>query len=75
MPRDLDGQPSSVVFSLAHTDAQQIVYWHLDGEYVGMTSVFHQLALQPNEGKHELVVVDGDGQRASIRFTVRYRAK
>ena len=40
-----------------------------------MTSVFHQLALQPNEGKHELVVVDGDGQRASIRFTVRYRAK
>lgn len=75
VPRDLDGQPSSVVFSLAHTDAQQIVYWHLDGEYVGMTSVFHQLALQPNEGKHELVVVDGDGQRASIRFTVRYRAK
>lgn len=75
VPRDLDGNPTAVVFELAHADAQQPVYWHLDGEYVGTTSLYHQLSLQPNEGKHELVVVDEAGHRASIRFSVRYRAK
>lgn len=75
VPRDLDGNPTAVVFELAHADAQQPVYWHLDGEYVGTTSLYHQLSLQPNEGKHELVVADEAGHRAAIRFSVRYRAK
>lgn len=75
VPRDLDGKPTSVVFELAHADAQQTVYWHLDAQYVGSTTLYHQLALQPSEGEHTLVAVDAMGHRASISFIVRYRAQ
>lgn len=75
VPRDLNGKPTSVIFELAHSDAQQTVYWHLDGEYVGSTTLFHQLSLQPNEGEHALVAVDAQGHRATISFYVRYRAQ
>lgn len=75
VPRDLDGKPTAVVFELAHADAQQTVYWHLDGEYVGSTSLYHQLSLQPSEGNHTIVAVDAQGHRAAINFKVRYRAR
>lgn len=75
VPRDLNGKPTSVVFELAHADAQQTVYWHLDGAYVGSTTLYHQLSLQPSEGEHALVAVDAQGHRATISFYVRYLAQ
>ncbi len=75
VPRDLDGKPSTILFKLAHQDAEAAIYWHLDGEYIGKTYHTHHLALQPSAGAHRLTVVDQAGNRRSLSFTVVYRAE
>jgi len=70
IPRQLDGSLEGVAFQLAHRDASQTVWWHLDQEYVGETRFVHSLRLLPSPGRHTLVAVDASGHTASIVFTV-----
>ena len=70
LPRQLSGEVEGVVFRVAHHSADATVFWHLDQTYVGETRFFHELRLAPAPGKHTLTAVDGEGNTASIRFTV-----
>ncbi len=69
LPKQLDGSKGTVVFNLAHSN-NATVFWHLDGDYVGETNYFHQLAVSPAKGKHTMTVVDKEGNSLSISFTV-----
>lgn len=70
IPRDLDGTPGRSVFELAHRSPTMKVYWHLDGEFVGETHKNHQMALNPEEGKHVLTLVDEAGEALEGRFQI-----
>ena len=70
IPKDLGGNASKTVFSLAHQDPEVTVHWHIDHDYVGATQSFHELALQPTPGKHVLVVVDEYGNRKERSFEI-----
>lgn len=70
IPRELDGQPGSSVFELAHRNPGSSVYWHLDGEYIGSTKTNHHLPFQPTEGKHTLTVIDDQGESLEREFEV-----
>ena len=70
LPRQLSGEVEGVVFRVAHHSADATVFWHLDQTYVGETRFIHELRLAPDKGNHTLTVVDGEGNSASIVFTV-----
>jgi penicillin-binding protein 1C len=70
IPCDLDGTPGRSVFELAHRSPTMKVYWHLDGEFVGETQKNHQMALNPEEGKHVLTLVDEAGEALEGRFEI-----
>jgi penicillin-binding protein 1C len=70
IPRDFNGKPGSSIFELAHRDAAAVVFWHLDGIFLGTTKGSHRLALNPGEGEHTLTVVDENGQSLEQRFKV-----
>lgn len=70
IPLDLDGTRSEVVFEIAHRQANAEVYWHMDEEYIGKTTRFHQISLIPTEGLHTVTAVDQDGQTISRRFEI-----
>lgn len=70
IPRDLDGSPGSSVFELAHRNSTIKVYWHLDGGFIGETTKNHQIALNPDEGKHVLTIVDEAGEALERHFEV-----
>ena len=70
IPRDIAGNPGSAVFELAHHNPSATVYWHLDGEYLGVTKKTHHLPVNPAEGKHTLTLVDEQGQSLERRFEV-----
>lgn len=70
IPRELDGQAGSSVFRLAHRDPQALVFWHLDGRYIGATKSRHNLALNPPAGKHILTMVDESGTSLERHFEV-----
>ena len=70
IPRQLDGSIQGVTFNLAHRNPSSTVFWHLDNEYVGETSIVHQMTLTPGTGKHTVTVVDESGNTVSVGFTI-----
>ena len=70
VPRELDGSPGKVIFEVAHHNPNNLVYWHLDGKYVGYTRDLHQLSLHPLSGEHKIVLVDESGESLERSFEV-----
>lgn len=69
IPRLLDGEKGKVVFEIVHQQ-KEIVFWHLDDEYVGKTNLNHRMEILTNVGKHKMTLVDTKGQELSWRFEV-----
>ena len=70
-PPQLSGETPGAVFRLAHRNPSTTIWWHLDGSYVGETTLIHDLRLAPEKGSHVLTVVDEDGNSLAVRFSVR----
>lgn len=70
IPRDLNGKMGNAVFELAHRNPMATVFWHLDGMYIGSTRKTHHLAVNPEQGKHILTVIDENGEMLEQSFEV-----
>ena len=70
VPRELDGSEGKVVFELAHSNPRAVVYWHLDGNYIGATAGKHNMPLNPAQGTHLLTIVDENGESINHSFSV-----
>ena len=70
IPRELNGTEGKIIFELAHRNPNTVVYWHLDGDFVGSTRGSHSLVLHPPQGKHFLTLVDENGETINSYFHV-----
>ena len=70
LPRDYDGRISTTVFKATHRQAKSQIHWHLNQEYIGTTTDFHQMELQPGKGRHRVLLVDERGNRLERYFTI-----
>jgi penicillin-binding protein 1C len=70
IPLEADGTRGKVIFNAAHRQTGVKVFWHLDDQYIGETKEFHQIALNPPPGKHQLTLIDGNGNSVRIGFEV-----
>ena len=70
IPRELSGSHGKVVFELAHSDPAAVVYWHLDGNFIGTTTGKHNMPLNPPQGRHSLTIVDDNGESINHSFFV-----
>ena len=70
MPVEINGVQGKVVFTAAHQKPDAKIFWHLDDEYIGETTRFHQVALSPVPGRHFLTIVDDSGERVTHQFEV-----
>ena len=73
LPRQLDGSTPGAVFQAVHRNPDATLYWHLDQDYLGETRFIHQMRLNPTAGRHTVTIVDGDGNTASVGFTIAER--
>lgn len=74
VPVELDGKRGRVVFEARHRDADAVLYWHLDDEFVGTTTAPHQFSFAPAPGRHTLTLVDASGARVQRGFSVLDKA-
>jgi penicillin-binding protein 1C len=63
IPYELDGSLGSVVFEVAHRNPRASLFWHLNDQYIGVTSHIHRMAIQAGKGQHVITVVDDQGER------------
>ncbi len=70
IPRNIDGTTSETVFEVAHRRMDATIFWHLDNQYLGLTSTFHQMALRPAPGNHTLTLVDENGETLVTKFEI-----
>lgn len=70
VPLEADGSRGRVVCNAAHRQPGIKLFWNLDDQYMGQTTGYHQMALNPAPGKHILTLVDADGNRLQTRFEV-----
>ncbi len=70
LPVDLTGVREKVVFKAAHNTAGTKIYWYLDNTFVGATTDFHHLALNPAAGAHVMTLVDQKGVSLTVHFEI-----
>lgn len=75
IPIELDGTLGKTIFQVAHRKANAIIYWHLDGTYIGITQGNHQMGLAPDEGIHTLTLVDEEGESLVQQFEIVSKKK
>ena len=75
IPVEIDGTPGRSIFEAAHDDSNEVIHWHLDGEYLGSTKREHQMPISGQEGPHFLQLVDGEGNELEMTFTILSKAK
>jgi len=70
IPMELNEKRGRMIAEAADSDASAVVFWHLDGHYLGETRGEHRMALAPEPGAHVLVLVDSAGAVLGRRFIV-----
>ncbi len=70
VPVEIDGARGRTIFTAAHSNPESKIFWHLDDHYVGATTRFHQLALDPAPGKHRITITDEKGESVMRAFTI-----
>jgi len=70
IPVQLDGETGKCIFEVAHRQTKARIHWHLDQIFIGSTADFHQMALSPPPGKHQLILTDDAGERLEQGFEV-----
>ncbi len=75
VPKEITGEKGKTVFTATHKNSNAKLFWHLDDNYIATTEHFHQLALEPQAGKHIITIVDEDGNSVSRNFEILQKEK
>lgn len=70
IPTQLDGTRGEVIFEAVHRNPADVIYWHLDGNYLGATATEHKISVLPGPGVHTLTLIDGRGEILKRNFSV-----
>ncbi|MFM7023886.1 MAG: penicillin-binding protein 1C [Flavobacteriales bacterium] len=68
IPRNLRGEHEQAIFEVVHNQKNAVVYWHMDGVFLGSTKGAHRQSIRPSLGKHKLTVVDEYGNSDEVEF-------
>jgi penicillin-binding protein 1C len=70
LPINETNKRNELILNATHSGKGEKLFWYLDKEFIGATSRFHQMAVDPARGKHELVVVEEGGKSAKLGFEI-----
>ncbi len=75
VPVEIDGSMGKTIFQVAHRKGNTLIYWHMDGVFIGSTQSNHQMGLTPDEGIHTLTLVDEEGESLVQQFEIVSKKK
>ncbi|MDR2126231.1 MAG: penicillin-binding protein 1C [Prevotellaceae bacterium] len=69
--KQIDGSMGGIICQAVHRNPDATIFWHIDDEYAGTTKIYHQLAVRPSAGEHQLILVDDAGNTKRVTFFVK----
>ncbi|MFM2393187.1 MAG: penicillin-binding protein, partial [Bacteroidota bacterium] len=67
IPKDVTGKEQSAIFQANHSSKEGKLFWQVDDEFLGETSLFHTMKIEPKLGRHKLTVMNETGKQ-KIKF-------
>ncbi len=61
LAKGYNGVINPVIFKIVHPNVSSTVFWYLDADFKGSTQQFHEIKMFPSVGKHQLTVLDEEG--------------
>ncbi len=71
IPIELSEKKGAFTAKVAHKNKDAILYWDVDGMYLGKTKTFHQFDITLPSGQHILTVTDDGGNSKKVDFFVK----
>ena len=69
IPRDFGNKRQKILMQVGHNKTDSTVFWYIDGNYYGATTKKHHKSVNISAGRHNLLVIDGNGYRKRVNFT------
>ncbi len=70
IPIEIDGTPGEIVMEAADRNAGSIIYWDIDGNYIGTSDSIHQMSARLEPGEHVLTITNSMGTQRRRNFTI-----
>ncbi len=70
IPKGFNGEKESLIFEAAYRSVSSKLYWHIDDQFITVTTHDHDIQVQPEVGKHILTVVSEEGEAVRRSFEV-----
>ena len=71
LPKNFDGKKNEIVFKVAHSNVDAILYWYIDDVYFGTTKEIHQFSKNLEIGVYNISVTDNFGNEIYQQITVK----
>ncbi|WP_225975371.1 penicillin-binding protein 1C [Panacibacter ginsenosidivorans] len=75
VPLEISGNRGKTIFAATNRNNKAKLFWHLDDTYIGTTTQFHQMAVDPSPGLHTLTIVDENGESVTRHFEILQKKK
>lgn len=70
IPKQWDGSPGKITLELIHKQSNAVVFWHVDGNYMGSTQFIHKFSLHLERGSHRITAIDETDNRLELQLFV-----
>ena len=70
LPKGFDGQTQPMIFQAAARNADKKIFWHLDNDFLQVTTIEHRISVVPEKGVHTVLITDEDGNTAKRTFEI-----
>ncbi len=70
LPRISETERNKFVLKAFHPDKDARLYWHMDESFLGETEHIHEMNMRLELGKHQLMVIDQNGQEDIVHFEI-----
>lgn len=70
VPLEISGERGKTIFTATDRNSNAKLFWHLDDTFIGTTTQFHQVAVNPEPGMHTLTVIDENGESITRHFEI-----
>ena len=70
IPIEIDGTEGAMVMQATTRSNENVLYWDIDGNFLGTTERIHEMVVNPKAGEHILTVTDSKGSSKKRKFII-----